>query len=137
MSESADRTTEIAMTDRDTEERGDVPLRRDAVIDDRREHPSAEPGDTAGMTSARSAMALARWRPFMGYFLFIADCNTPATMSPHERVRNTRTLHPRLYNTCMVFDMFLLAAIVLVLFLAGCVVAGKSLGVVELLPWVS
>lgn len=58
-----------------------------------------------------------------------SDCNTPATMAPHERVRNARTLHPRLYTTCVVFDAILLTAIVLMLFLAGCVVAAKSLGV--------
>ena len=50
-------------------------------------------------------------------------------MAPHERVRNARTLHSRLYTTCVVFDAILLTAIVLMLFLAGCVVAAKSLGV--------
>lgn len=95
----------------------DAPLPREAVEADRAQaekHPPTSPGATDGdPTSPGFLIGLARWRPFMAFFHFIADSLFPKSMPGHEQIRGCRVVHPRLYKACLVGDFSV------VLFLVG------------------
>ena len=102
----------------------DVELDKDAVRTDRKQHPSSDPGTVEGSTSSpKFLIGLARWHPFMAFYLFISDCLYPRTMAPHERVRGLREESRIFYWGMVLLDIvWLLATLIFVAVVAFLVV---------------
>lgn len=79
-------------------------------------HPHNSPQVEGEAGSTQFLFNLTKWHPFMGFFLFLADCSFPKTMPAHERVRGMRTSHPWIFWVAVVLDTIVL---ILILWLLG------------------
>lgn len=107
--------------------RQNVDLDESAVAVDKAKHPDTLPAVRGDAGGARLLIDLTRWRPFIGLFLFLADCNFPASMPPHERVRGMRAEHPWWYRMAVTLDGVWLIAILVFVAYVAVRVAGSAL----------
>lgn len=94
----------------------DVEVDPAAVTADRAAHPNSDPASNNGSPAdPKFLIGLLKWHPFMAYFLFIADCNFPKTMPPHERVRGTKATHKCSYFASIFLDYVLMLVVLVFL----------------------
>jgi len=106
----------------------DVQVDEAAVTADRAAHPSSDPAsNNGGPTSPEFLIGLLKWHPFMAYFLFLADCNFPNTMPPHERVRGTKAMHKVAYYASILLDYALMLVVLAFLAQVAFKVASNAL----------
>lgn len=70
-------------------------------------HPSPDIPDAAidkGVGSPKFLTSLVKWHPALGFFQYLADCMSPASMPPDERFNALAEKHKGLWWTCFIVD---------------------------------
>lgn len=76
----------------------DKSLDKDAVKIESSQHPQNSPQGSGDSGSTEFLIGMTTWHPFIGSFLFLADCHFPKTMPAHERVQGLKAIHPFWYR---------------------------------------
>lgn len=88
----------------------------------RTDHSIRAPEGLEGAPGSAALAAFLRFHPFMGFFIWLADMQYPATHTGDIRVAKHKEICPRLYWTCVAFDFVVtLLAVIGILVLAGAV----------------